>query len=241
MDVNINGTKLVTDLAYKYGKKVIFASTSEIYGRSTKIPFCEEDDRVLGSTKVDRWCYSTAKAVGEHYCFAYYQLGLPVVVLRFFNAFGPRLDTPESGRIISIFIGQLLRGEPLTVIGDGLQTRCFTYVDDVVEAIVRSSEVKEAEGQAINIGTNRETSILELAQVMTRIFGASNEIAFKEHEGIYGTSYEDIKRRVPDVSKALRLLGWQATTSLEEGLRKTVDWFKKQYGTQSSERILNPA
>jgi len=234
LDVNVNGTKLVADLAYKYGKKMVFASTSEVYGRSTKIPFGEDDDRVLGSTKVDRWCYSTSKAVGEHYCFAYHQLGLPVVVLRFFNAYGPRLDSIESGRIMSIFMGQLLRNKPLTVIGEGVQTRCFTYVNDVVDGIIRSSEAKGAEGEAINIGTNRETSILELAQVMIKIYGGKHEIEFKEHEGIYGTSYEDIIRRVPDVSKAQRLLKWQATTSLEDGLKKTIGWFKEHYKEESS-------
>jgi len=234
LDVNVNGTKLVADLAYKYGKKMVFASTSEVYGRSTKIPFSEDDDRVLGSTKVDRWCYSTSKAVGEHYCFAYYQLGLPVVVLRFFNAFGPRLDSIESGRIISIFMGQLLKGKPLTVISDGSQTRCYTYVNDVVDGIIRSSQVKEAEGEAINIGTNRETSVLELAKAMMKVYGGKHEILFKEHQGIYGTSFEDIKRRVPDVSKAKRLLNWQATTSLEDGLKKTIGWFKEHYKDESA-------
>ena len=238
LDVNVNGTKLAADLAYKYGKKMVFASTSEIYGRSTKIPFEEDDDRVLGSTKVDRWCYSTSKAVGEHYCFAYHQLGLPVVILRFFNAYGPRLDSIETGRVISIFMGQLLRDEPLTVIGDGFQTRCYTYVDDVVDGVIRSALAPEAEGEAINIGTNRETSVLELAQTMIKAFGGHHEIVFKEHQGIYGTSYEDISRRVPDVSKAKRLLKWEASTTLEIGLGKTVDWFKKQY---SSETQLRPA
>jgi len=234
LDVNVNGTKLVVDLAYKYSKKVIFASTSEIYGRSTKIPFSEDDDRVLGPTKVDRWCYSTAKAVGEHYCFAYHQLGLPVVVLRFFNAFGPRLDSIESGRIISIFMGQLLKNKPLTVIGDGTQTRCYTYVDDIIQGIIRSSEVKEAEGEAINLGTNRETSVLDLAKMMIKIYGGKAEIQFVEQEGIYGTSYQDIKRRVPDVSKAKRLLNWEPKISLEDGLSKTVEWFKEQYQAEEN-------
>lgn len=231
LDVNVNGTKLVVDLAYKYGKKVIFASTSEIYGKTTKVPFCEDDDRVLGPTKIDRWCYSTSKAVGEHYCFAYSQMGLPVVVLRFFNAYGPRLDSIESGRIISIFMGQLLKNKPLTIIGDGNQTRCFTYVDDIVEGIIRSSEVPEAEGEVLNIGTNRETSIIELAKAMIKVHGTDAKMEFIEHEGKYGTGYEDITRRVPDISKAKRLLKWEATISLEEGLEKTIRWFQSEYAT----------
>jgi len=232
LDVNVSGTKLVLDLAYKYGKKVVFASTSEIYGKSTKIPFHEDDDRVLGPTKVDRWCYSTSKAVGEHYCFAYSQLGLPVVVLRFFNAYGPRLDSIETGRVISIFMGQLLRGEPLTVHGDGSQTRCYTYVDDTVEGIIRSSEIKEAEGEVINIGTDRETSVLDLAKAMIKAHGGKHEITFRKHEGIYGTSYEDILRRVPDTLKAKRILNFEPKISLEDGLRKTVDWFKTHFETE---------
>jgi UDP-glucose 4-epimerase len=236
LDVNVNGTKLVLDIAHRYNKKVVFSSTSEIYGKSTKIPFHEDDDRVLGPTKVDRWCYSSAKAVAEHFCFAYHQMGLPVVILRFFNAYGPRLDSIEAGRIISIFMGQLLKGKPLTIIGDGSQTRCFTYVSDTVKGIIRSSEVKEAEGEVINLGTDKETSILELAKAMIEIYGSKSKIEFKDSEGIYGPSYEDIKRRVPDVSKAQKILGFTAKTPLKEGLKKTIEWFKDYY--KSTDYIL---
>lgn len=233
LDVNVNGTKLVLDIAHRYNKKVIFSSTSEIYGKTTKIPFHEDDDRVLGPTKVDRWCYSSAKAVAEHFCFAYHQMGLPVVVLRFFNAYGPRLDSIEAGRIISIFMGQLLKNKPLTVIGDGLQTRCFTYVNDTVRGIMLSSESKKAEGEVINIGTDRETSILELAKTMIEIYGTKNKIEFKKSEGIYGPSYEDISRRVPDVTKAKKMLGFEAKTPLKEGLKKTISWFKEFYAKKT--------
>ena len=118
LNVNINGTQNVLKTAFKYNKKVVFASTSEVYGRNPNIPFKEDDDRVLGSTKIDRWCYSTSKAAGEHFCFAYHKMGLPVVVVRYFNIYGPRLDKIDVGRIITIFMGQILRNEPLTVIGD---------------------------------------------------------------------------------------------------------------------------
>lgn len=229
LDVNVNGTKLVLDIAHRYNKKVIFSSTSEIYGKSTKIPFGEEDDRILGPTKVDRWCYSSAKAVAEHFCFAYQRMGLPVVILRFFNAYGPRLDSIEAGRIMSIFMGQLLKNKPLTVIGDGCQTRCFTYVSDVVKGIILSSEVKGAQGEVINLGTDKETSVLELARLMIKIYGGKHEIKFVKSQGVYGTSYEDINRRVPAVEKAKKLLGWKATTTLEKGLKKTIDWFKEYY------------
>src|SRR6266581_5943841 len=118
LNVNINGTQNVLKLAHRYNKKVVMASTSEVYGRNTKVPFQEDDDRVLGSTRIDRWCYSTSKAAAEHFCFAYRKLGLPVVVVRYFNVYGPRLDKIDVGRVLTIFMGQILKNKPLTVIGD---------------------------------------------------------------------------------------------------------------------------
>ena len=132
LNVNVNGTQNVLKAAYKHGRRLVFSSTSEVYGRNPKVPWKEDDDRVLGATTIDRWCYSTSKAVGEHFCFAYHKLGLPVTVVRYFNIYGPRLDRVDVGRLFTIFMGQLLRGADLTVIGDGGQTRCFTYVTDAV-------------------------------------------------------------------------------------------------------------
>ena len=138
LNVNVNGTQNVLKAAYKHNTRVVFSSTSEVYGRNPKVPWREDDDRVLGATSIDRWCYSTSKAVGEHFCFAYHKLGLPVTVVRYFNAYGPRLDKVDVGRLFTIFMGQLLRGADLTVVGDGLQTRCFTYVTDAIEATVQA-------------------------------------------------------------------------------------------------------
>src|ERR1700758_4141104 len=143
LNVNVNGTQNVLKLCFKHGKRVVFSSTSEVYGRNPKVPWSEDDDRVLGSTRIDRWCYSTSKAIGEHFCFAYGKMGLPVVIVRFFNAYGPRLDRIDVGRVITIFMGQLLRGEDLTVIGDGRQTRAFTYEDDAVEALARAGTLPQ--------------------------------------------------------------------------------------------------
>lgn len=157
LNVNINGTQNVLRLAHKHNKKVVLTSTSEVYGRNPKVPWDEDDDRVLGSTRIDRWCYSTSKGVGEHFCHAYRKMGLPVVIVRYFNAYGPRLDKIDVGRVLTIFIGQLLRNEPVTVIGDGSQTRCFTYVDDAIRATVAAGLKPEAEGEIINIGTDVET------------------------------------------------------------------------------------
>ncbi len=227
LNINVNGTQEVIKLAYRYDKKVIFSSTSEVYGKSKDTPFREYGDRLLGATSIDRWCYSTSKAVGEHFCFAYGKLGLPVVIVRFFNAYGPRLDRIDVGRVITIFMGQLLRGEPLTVIGDGKQTRAFTYVGDAVRALAMAGEKDEAVGGIFNIGTDRETTVLELAEAMIRAFPETgSKITFVQQQEIYGESYEDIPRRYPDITRMREILGVDPTTPLEEGLRQTIEWFR---------------
>ena len=225
LNVNINGTQAVLRLAYKHNKKVVFSSTSEVYGRNPKVPFAEDDERVLGSTRIDRWCYSTSKAAAEHFCFAYHRLGLPVVVLRYFNVYGPRLDKIDVGRVITIFMGQVLRGEPVTVIGDGKQTRCFTYIDDVIRATVEAGTNERAVGEIFNVGTDVETSVLELAETMIRIAGSPSKIVFVPQEAVYGESYEDVPRRVPCVKRTQEILGVEAETPLDKGLRQTIDWF----------------
>jgi UDP-glucose 4-epimerase len=228
LTVNINGTQEVLTAAFRHQKKVIFSSTSEVYGRSTAVPFEEEGDRVLGSTRIDRWCYSTSKAAGEHLCFAYARMGLRVVVLRYFNVYGPRLDQMDRGRVVTIFMGQLLRGEPLTVIGDGMQTRTFTYVDDAVRATVAAGLVPRAEGQAINVGSGEEVTIRELAQRMIRISGSSSRLIFVPQEAVYDRGYEDIPRRVPALERMYEVLGMRAEVALDDGLRRTIEWFKRQ-------------
>jgi UDP-glucose 4-epimerase len=226
LNVNVNGTQKVLKLAFKHQKKVVFSSTSEVYGRNPKVPWAEDDDRVLGSTSIDRWCYSTSKAVGEHFCFAYRSMGLPMTVVRYFNVYGPRLDQLDVGRVITIFLGQALRGEPLTVIGDGSQTRCFTYVDDAVRATVAAGIGADTDGEVFNIGTNVETTVLQLAEQIVAVTGSKSRIEFVPQASVYGNSYEDIGRRVPDVTKMQRVLGVRADTSLADGLRRTVEWFQ---------------
>ncbi|HTU02175.1 MAG TPA: NAD-dependent epimerase/dehydratase family protein, partial [Candidatus Sulfotelmatobacter sp.] len=228
LNVNINGTQAILRAAYKYGRKLVFTSTSEVYGRNPRVPFAEDDDRVLGSTRIDRWCYSTAKAAAEHFCFAYHRLGLPVVVLRYFNAYGPRLDKIDVGRVITVFMGQVLRGDPVTVIGDGKQTRCFTYVDDAIRATVEAGLNERAVGEIFNIGTDVETSILDLAQRMVAIAGSRSSVRFVSQQEIYGDSYEDVPRRVPDLRRMREVLSVRPETSLDEGLRRTIEWFRTQ-------------
>jgi UDP-glucose 4-epimerase len=230
LNVNINGTQEVLRLAYKHNRKVVFSSTSEVYGRNPRVPFREDDDRVLGSTRIDRWCYSTSKAAAEHFCFAYHRLGLPVVVLRYFNVYGPRLDKMDVGRVITVFMGQVLRGEPVTVIGDGSQTRCFTYVEDAIRATVEAGLTDRAVGQILNVGNEVEVSIRVLAETMIRIAGSSSSIRFVPQQAVYGDSYEDVPRRVPCVKRMREILGVRADTPLEKGLRETIEWFKAGNG-----------
>jgi UDP-glucose 4-epimerase len=226
LNVNINGTQAVLRSAYKHRRPVVFASTSEVYGRNPHVPFSEDDDRVLGSTRIDRWCYSTSKAAAEHFCFAYHRLGLPVVILRYFNVYGPRLDRLDVGRVITIFMGQVLRGEPLTVIGDGSQTRCFTYVDDAIRATIAAGRVPEAVGGVFNIGSAEETSIGDLARTMIRAANSPSRIVFVPQATVYGTSYEDVPRRVPALARMHEVLGVRADTGLEKGLERTIAWFR---------------
>ncbi|HYD47021.1 MAG TPA: NAD-dependent epimerase/dehydratase family protein [Terriglobales bacterium] len=226
LNVNVNGTQNVLKLAFKYQKRIVFGSTSEVYGRNPKVPWREDDDRVLGSSRIDRWCYSTSKAVGEHFCFAYRKMGLPVTVLRYFNLYGPRLDRLDCGRVVTIFLGQALRGEPLTVVGDGGQTRSFTYVDDAIRATLAAA-AGAAEGDIFNVGSPQEHTILELAESIIALTGSRSAIRFVSQEEIYGSSYEDIRRRVPDVTRMEQVLGIKAQTSFADGLRRTVEWFRQ--------------
>ena len=229
LNVNINGTQKVLQMAHKYDRKVVFASTSEVYGRNTKIPFREDDDRVLGSTRIDRWCYSTSKAAAEHFCFAYGKIGLPVVILRYFNVYGPRLDKVDVGRVLTIFMGQILRNRPLTIIGDGSQTRCFTYVADAIEATMAAGVRPQAVGDIINIGTDAETSIKTLAETMLEIAGKPKSlIEYVKQEAVYGPSYEDIPRRVPDTARMRTILGLTPKIGLRDGLERTMRWFMKE-------------
>jgi len=228
LNVNVNGTQNVLRAAHKHGRRMVFSSTSEVYGRNAAVPWAEDADRVLGPTSIDRWCYATSKAVGEHFCLAYRRLGLAVTILRYFNVYGPRLDRLDVGRVITIFLGQLLRGEPLTVIGDGSQTRCFTSIDDAIRATVAAGLLTAAEGQVINIGNEEETTIGRLAELMIEIGGGPSTVKFVDQASVYGQSYEDVPRRVPDVTLMRRVLDVSARTPLAEGLARTIAWFRNE-------------
>jgi UDP-glucose 4-epimerase len=223
---NVRGTEIVLELAYKYWRKVVIASSSEVYGKSEKAHLAEEDDSILGPTAVGRWSYALAKAIDEHLTFIYHDKGLPVSIVRYFNSYGPRLDSRGYGSVVAKFINQALEGKPLTVFSDGQQTRCFTYIDDTVEGSILAATLKEGEGQSFNIGNNREITILELAEKVKELTGSSSEIVHLPYAEAYGSSFEETRRRVPEVSKAERLLGFRVRIPLEEGLQRTIAWFK---------------
>jgi UDP-glucose 4-epimerase len=229
INTNVRGTEVVLGLAFKYWKRLVLASTSEIYGKASHVPFREDDDRVLGSTAVARWSYSMSKAIDEHFAFAYAAKGLPVSIVRYFNSYGPRLDERGYGSVVANFIRQALRGEPITVHGDGKQTRCFTYIEDTLAGTLLAGEAKEAVGEAFNIASTRETSILDLAKTIRRLTRSRSPVQFVPYEAYYGAGFEDTRRRVPSVDKAKRLLGFTPRVELDGGLRKTITWCREHF------------
>lgn len=225
---NVHGTENVVSAAAETGVPVLLASTSEIYGKSDQIPFREDGDRVLGATSVSRWSYSTAKALDEHLLYAYASRGVPGAIVRYFNSYGPRVHPAGYGSVVARFIGQALAGHPLTVHGDGRQTRCFTFVDDTVAGTLAAAQQASTNIEAFNIGSSREITILELAELVLRLSGSSSRIEHISYQSHYGTGFEDTRRRMPDVEKSRRLLGFQAAIPLEEGLTRTIQWFRDQ-------------
>ncbi|MBC8079273.1 MAG: NAD-dependent epimerase/dehydratase family protein [Gorillibacterium sp.] len=222
---NIDGTRNVLELAYPRDIKVVFASTSEIYGKNTLVPFSETSDRVYGAPSVHRWCYATAKSLDEHMCFGYAQKGLRVTVLRYFNAYGPAQTNSQYGMVVPRFIRSALLGLPLEVYGDGSQSRCFTYVDDTVCGTI-SAMRKEADGLAFNIGSNSPTTILELARLVVQLTGSDSLTQFKHYQEAYGPGYEDMPVRIPDLTRSGAVLSFQPKVTLEEGLMKTIAWYR---------------
>jgi UDP-glucose 4-epimerase len=220
---NIRGSETIFDSAERHGrKKIIVGSTSEIYGKNTTVPLAETTDRVLGSPKVARWAYSTSKAVDEILAYAYQkERKLPTVVVRLFNTVGPR-QSPNYGMVIPRLVEQAVAGDPLTVYGDGSQTRCFCHVSDVVDALLRLVGHPDAEGDVFNVGSSEEVSILELAERIKASVGSLSSIELIPYDRAYEAGFEDMLRRVPDTTKIRTLTGWVPTRSLEEILDETI-------------------
>lgn len=224
---NVRGTERVLEMAYKYWRKVVIASSSEVYGKSEGVPLAEEDDSILGPTAAGRWSYALAKAIDEHLAFIYHSRGLPTAIVRYFNSYGPRLDPRGYGSVVARFISQALSDKPLTVLDDGRQTRCFTYVDDTVRGTVLAATLPQAKGLAFNIGSDHETSILELAHLIIQLTDSSSRVRNVSYEEAFGPGFEETRRRVPDVRRAADVLGFEAQVQLEEGLQRTIDWFRQ--------------
>jgi UDP-glucose 4-epimerase len=224
---NTRGTENVLTACHRYWRKVLLASTSEVYGKTTRVPMSEDDDRILGPTTVHRWSYSTAKAIDEHLAFAYASHQLPVVIVRYFNSYGPRIDERGYGSVVANFLRQALAGEAMTVHGDGRQSRCFTYIDDTVRGTIAAGLTPEAEGLVINLGSTRETTIIQLAEMIRSAVGSHSEIVTTSYESYYGPGFEDTRRRIPDVTRAREVLDWEPKIELEEGLARTIEWWQK--------------
>lgn len=233
---NIGGTEIVLERAYKHWKRTVIASSSEVYGKRLDVPLAEEDDCVLGPTTVSRWSYALSKAIDEHYALAYATKGFPVSVVRYFNSYGPRLDAKGYGSVVAKFISQARMDLPMTVFEDGQQTRCFTYVSDTVRGTILAGTVPEAVGKVFNIGANRETRIMDLAYLIRDLVGSDSEIVTVPAKAVFGTNFEETRRRVPDVRRSAEVLGFRAETPLEEGLTKTIEWFRQAQTGQ--EKVL---
>ncbi len=219
---NIRGTETVIEKAHKYGKRVLVASTSEIYGKNTSDRLSEDDDRILGSPLKSRWSYSEAKAIDEILAYTYWrEKGLETVIVRLFNTVGPR-QTGSYGMVIPRFVTQALRGEPLTVFGDGHQTRCFCSVQDVVGGILALSEHPEALGRVFNLGGTEEVSMAALAERVVRLVGSPSAIEFIPYDVAYEEGFEDMERRVPDTSRAHELVGFAPTSDLDDIIRAVI-------------------
>ena len=222
LTTNIRGSEIVIEAAVHYGRKILLASTSEIYGKNDAVPLSETSDCVLGSPTVPRWAYSTAKAVTEILAFTYhYERGLPAIVVRLFNTVGPR-QSAAYGMVIPRLVRQALADEPLTVYGDGSQTRCFGHVADVIDGLTRLLDHPGAVGEMFNIGSDEEVTILELTHRIVALTGSRSEIRLIPFDQAFTPEFEDIPRRVPDTTKVRKLTGWSPKRRLDDILAETI-------------------
>ena len=225
IDTGVFGTRVLIRLCEKHEVRMLFASTSEVYGKNTKVPWSETDDRVVGPTSVDRWSYSTAKALCEHMLFAvHHNSNWPMSIVRFFNVYGPRQNPIY---VVSKSVHRVLNGLGPELYDGGKQTRCFTFVDDVIDGLILAATSEDAVGQVINLGNPVENTMAEVVDAVLEASNSDLSIVEVQTSERYGELYEDIPRRVPSVEKAFALLGWKPRTSMQDGVRKTVLWAKE--------------
>ncbi len=234
LETNILGSHIVLSLAARYRRLTLVASTSEVYGKSRRERFSEEDDLVLGPSHLSRWGYACSKLADEFLALAYHrEQGLPVIIARLFNTVGPR-QTGRYGMVLPTFVAQALRGEPLTVYGNGRQTRCFIHVAEVVEALIGLTREPRATGHIFNIGSTEEVSIAHLAQVVTEVTRSPSPIVFLPYEQVYEAGYEDMDHRVPDITKIRELLGFTPRIRLAQIVQEVADWLREDAAAVAS-------
>ena len=226
IETNVHGTEVVLRNANKKKKLVVVASTSEVYGKSTAIPFCETGDLMLGPTMKHRWAYACSKAIDEFLALAYWkERRLPVIIVRFFNTVGPR-QTGRYGMVLPTFVRQALAGRPITVYGDGTQKRCFGYVGDVVGAIIRLAQEPRAVGEVFNVGNDQEISILGLAEKIKAMVGSPSEIVTVPYDAAYEAGFEDMMRRIPDLTKVREAIGYEPRVQLNEIISEVIEYHR---------------
>jgi UDP-glucose 4-epimerase len=232
IETNVHGTEVVLKHASKKRKLVFIASTSEVYGKSMDVPFREDADLVLGASEKHRWAYACSKLIDEFLALAYWkERKLPVVIVRLFNTVGPR-QTGQYGMVLPSFVRQALTDEPITVFGDGKQSRSFTYVGDVVDALVKMAEDPRAVGQVYNIGSTEEITIMALAERVRALTGTRSAIRLVPYDEAYEEGFEDMPRRVPDITKIKELIGFEPRVPLDETIRRVVDYMSVELGTR---------
>ncbi len=228
IETNVHGTEVVLSLASKKKKKVLVASTSEVYGLSTEVPFREDGNLVMGATTKGRWSYACSKAIDEFLALAYWrEKKLPTVIVRLFNTVGPR-QTGQYGMVIPTFVKQALSGRPITVYGSGDQSRCFCYVGDVVGALMKLMDDESAVGEVFNVGSNQEITILDLARKVKELTNSKSEITFVPYDEAYEEGFEDMPRRVPDISKVDGQVGFRPEKSLDGILESVIEFHSEQ-------------
>jgi len=227
IETNISGTEVVLEAANKFSREILIASSSEVYGKNEAVPFREDDDIVLGSTSFSRWSYACSKAIDEFLGLAFYQqYGLGVIIGRFFNTIGPR-QTGQYGMVVPRFVQRALKNEPVSIYGTGQQSRCFCYVDDVVEAVIGLMNCRQARGKIYNIGSSEEITIESLADKIIEMTGSKSKKEFVPYEKAYGRPIEDMMRRVPNLERIKDTTGWEPKASLTETLRVIIESFKQ--------------
>jgi UDP-glucose 4-epimerase len=228
IETNIGATETVLKMANKKRKKVLVASTSEVYGKNDSVPFNEEHDLVMGPTSKARWSYACSKAIDEFLALAYHNArGLPVVVARLFNTVGPR-QTGRYGMVLPTFVRQALMGQAITVFGDGMQSRCFSYVGEVVRSLTALAGSDDALGQVVNVGSNNEITIKDLAELVKKMTKSDSKIVLVPYDEAYQEGFEDMERRVPDTSKLKSLIGFTPNTKIEKIIESVIEFYRQR-------------